>query len=164
MHEGFFNAEFWVAIGLVIFLAILVYMKVPKAIGDALDHRGKRIREQLAEATQLRQEAETLLKEYEAKRQFAEKEAVEIVARAKADAERFAKESETKLADYVKRRTVAAEAKIAQAEAQATAEIRALVADTAVKTAEQILRGELSVAGTAQSFLTKTLGEVRSKL
>ncbi len=159
-----FGAEFWVAAGFFIFLGILVYYKVPKILGVALDRRAKRIRDQLIEATHLRKEAEALLKEFEAKRLSAEQEAADIIARAKADAERLAKESEEKLADFVKRRTAAAEAKIAQAEAQAAADVRAAAADAAVKAAEQILRGELSTSDAANAFMTKTLKDVRAKL
>ena len=159
-----FGAEFWVAVGFFIFLGILVYYKVPKIFGVALDRRARRIRDQLHEATHLREEAETLLKEFEAKRHSAEQEAADIISRAKADAERLSRESEEKLADFITRRTAAAEAKIAQAEAQAAAEVRAAAADAAVKAAEKILQGELSAADSANAFMSKTLKDVRAKL
>ena len=116
---------FWVGVALVIFLAILVKFGVPGAIVKALDARGEKVAQELAEARRLRQEAEKLLAEYDAKRKAAEAEAAEIVSSANDEAKRLAAEAEAKLADFVARRTKAAEEKIAQAESQAEAEVRA---------------------------------------
>ena len=77
---------FWVAVALVIFLAILVKFGVPDAIVKALDARGEKVAQELAEARRLHQEAEKLLAEYEAKRKAAEAEA-ETIEDASADAE-----------------------------------------------------------------------------
>ena len=52
--------------------------------------------------------------------------------------------------------------KIAQAEVQATAEVRAAAAEAAVKASEQILRKD--VATSADALLAKGLAEVRTKL
>ena len=69
-------ATFWVFLGLLVFLAILIYMKVPGMAVAALDKRAAKIRTDLEEAERLRREAEGLLKEYQRKRGEAEKEAV----------------------------------------------------------------------------------------
>jgi F-type H+-transporting ATPase subunit b len=67
------------------------------------------------------------------------------------------------MADFVKRRTATAEAKIAQAEAQASAEVRAAAVDAAIKASERVLRDEITGA-TAASFVTQSLNDVRRKL
>ena len=67
---------FWVGVALVIFLAILVKFGVPGAIVKALDSRGEKVAQELAEARRLRQEAEKLLAEYDAKRKAAEQAVV----------------------------------------------------------------------------------------
>ena len=84
---------FWVGVSLVIFLAILAYFGVPKAIVAALDSRGEKVAQELAEARRLRVEAEKLLAEYEAKRKAAESEAAGIVAAANEEAKRLAAEA-----------------------------------------------------------------------
>ena len=147
-----FTAEFWVLVAFVIFLGILVYFGVPATILGALDRRTKRVSDELAEAQRLREEAGRLLREYEQKRLAAEREA-----------ERLGRDSEERLADFVKRRTAAAEAKIAQAEAQATAEVRAAAADAAVRASERVLRAELS-GGAADDLVSRGLSEIRTKL
>jgi F-type H+-transporting ATPase subunit b len=157
------SAEFWVGVAFVIFWGILFYFGAPQRLLGSLDDRGKRIADELAEAKRLRTEAEALLKQFEAKRAAAEREAAEIVSNARDEAERLARETQAKMAEFVQRRTAAAEAKIAQAEAQASTEVRAAAIDAAVKASERVLRGELSGAA-AESMLTNSLGDVRAKL
>ncbi|MEE1610305.1 F0F1 ATP synthase subunit B family protein [Microvirga sp. CF3016] len=159
----FQSAEFWVAVAFVIFWGILFYYGVPGKVMNQLDSRGKRIADELAEAKRLRQDAERLLKEYEAKRAAAEREAADIVSTARDEAERLAREAQEKMADFVKRRTATAEAKIAQAEAQASAEVRAAAVDAAIKASERVLRDEITGA-TAVSLVTASLNDVRTKL
>jgi F-type H+-transporting ATPase subunit b len=67
------------------------------------------------------------------------------------------------MAEFVRRRTAAAETKIAQAEAQAAAEVRAAAVDAAVRASEQVLRGELS-GPAAETLVTSSLGDVSRKL
>lgn len=157
------NPTFWVGVAFFIFIGILVYYGVPGNLMNSLDKRSKRISNELAEARRLREDAEKLLKEYEAKRAAAEREAAEIVSTAKEEAERLAREAQEKMADFVKRRTTAAEAKIAQAEAQATAEVRAAAVDAAIKASERVLRDEIT-GPTAASLVTQSLSDVRTKL
>ena len=130
---------------------------------NSLDGRSKRIGQELAEARRLREDAERLLREYQTKREAAEREAAEIVSNAREEAERLAREAQERLADFVKRRTATAETKIAQAEAQASAEVRAAAAEAAVRASERVLRGEIA-GQTAEDLVTRSLGEVRTKL
>jgi len=157
------NAEFWVAVAFVIFWGIMFYYGVPGKVLNQLDARGKRIADEFAEARRLREDAEKLLKEFEAKRASAEREAADIVSAAKDEAERLAREAQEKMADFVKRRTASAEAKIAQAEAQAAAEVRAAAIDAAVKASERVLRQEIT-GDAAASLVSQGLSEVRTKL
>jgi F-type H+-transporting ATPase subunit b len=129
----------------------------------ALDHRAQRIRAELDDAKRLKEEAAKLLGEYQARRASAEREAGEIVANAKAEAERIAVEAKAKMEDFVARRTKTAEGKIALAEAQALADVRAAAANAAVEAASTIL--SQSVKGSvADDLLAKGIAEVRAKL
>ncbi|MCB5175322.1 MULTISPECIES: F0F1 ATP synthase subunit B family protein [Microvirga] len=157
------NPTFWVFVALVIFIGLLVYYGVPKNLMNTLDKRSVRIADELNEAKRLRQDAENLLREYEAKRAAAEREAAEIVSSAREEAERLAREAQEKMADFIRRRTASAEAKIAQAESQASAEVRAAAVDAAVRASEQVLRQQIT-GNTAASILTQSLGDVRRKL
>lgn len=133
------DASFFTALALVIFLGLVFAAGGFKMIIGGLDARGAKVAAQLAEAERLRKEAADLLKSYETKRAAAEKDAADIVEAAKAEALRVEAEAKAKLEDFVKRRTAQAEFKIAQAEAQATADVKNAAADLAVKAASGIL-------------------------
>src|SRR6266508_147536 len=118
-----FEAEFWVAVAFVLFIGVLGYFQVHKLIVKGVDDRRDRIKAELDEARVLKEEAQALLMQYQEKKQAAEQEAAAIVAGAKAEAERLAAEAKAKMEDFVVRRTKMAESKIAQAEAQAVADV-----------------------------------------
>jgi F-type H+-transporting ATPase subunit b len=155
--------EFWVAIAFVILIGIFIYVGVPSVVTKALDHRADRIKEELDDARRLKDEAAALVADYRARRASAEREAQDIVAAAKSEAERIATEAKAKLEDFVARRTKSAESKIALAEAQALADVRAAAADAAVAAASQIMTR--SVTGSvADGLLAKGIQDVREKL
>ena len=157
------NTNIVVGIGFVIFVGILIYVGVPGMLTKALDDRAKRVRTELDEARRLKDEAQKLLAEYQAKQKQAEAEAAGIIEGAKAEAERIAAEAKTKMEDFVARRTKMAETKIAQAEAQAVADVRAAAAEAAVSAAEKILTE--SVKGkVADDLIARGIGDVKSKL
>jgi F-type H+-transporting ATPase subunit b len=133
------EAEAWVAVAFVLFLGILVYVGAHRRVIDGIDQRQARIKAELEEARRLREEAQALLVEYQRKRHEADREAEAIIATANAEAERLAAEGKARLEDFVARRTKMAETKIAQAEAQALADVRSSAADAAVAAAEKIL-------------------------
>jgi F-type H+-transporting ATPase subunit b len=159
----FFEAETWVALAFVVFVIGLGYIGVHKIIGKSLDDRSDRIKAELDEARRLRDDAAQLLADYQRKRKEAEGEAQEIVAGAKAEAERMATEAKAKIEEFVARRTKMAETKIAQAEAQATADVRAAAADAAVAAAEKILRADTK-GKLGGDLIAKGIEDVRKKL
>ena len=158
-----FDATFWSAVAFVILMVGFIYLGVHKKVAEALDHRAARITSELDEARKLKEEAQKLVAEYRAKRQSAVKEADEIVANAKAEAERMAAETRVRMEDFVARRTKMAETKIAQAEAQAVADVRAAAADAAVAAAAKVLSDTVK-GQTAETLLTQGIAEVRQKL
>jgi F-type H+-transporting ATPase subunit b len=157
------DPEFWVGVGTLIFLGILLWKKVPALVASALDARAAAIAKELEEARRLRSEAEALLLEYKKKRLDAESEAAAILAEAKAEAERYAAESRTAIAAQIERRARQAEEKIAQAETLAIAEMRALAADKAVAAAETLLAARLDDKRAAD-LVKRSLEEIPSKL
>ena len=159
----FFEPEFWVAVAFVILMCLFGYLGIHRTVLQTLDHRSERIKAELDDARRLKDEAAKLLAEYEARRTSAEREAEEIIASARAEAERIAAEAKTKMEAFVARRTKTAESKIALAEAQALADVRAAAADAAVAAASTIL--SQSVKGEkADELLAKGIAEVRAKL
>ena len=159
----FSEPETWVAIAFVILMGVFAYVGVHRTVLKALDHRSERIKAELDEARRLKDEAARLLADYKARRASAEQEANEIIAGAKAEAERIAAEAKVKMEDFVARRTKTAENKIALAEAQAIADVRAAAADAAVQAASNILTKQVK-GDLADDLLAKGIAEVRQKL
>src|SRR5215211_7888326 len=159
----FFEPEFWVAVAFLIFAGIVVWAGGLSAITEGLDARGKRVQAELDEAKRLREEAAQVLADYRRRREEAEREAEAIVAGAREEAERVARETHERMTDFIARRTATAEAKIAQAEVQAAAQVRAAAADAAIEVSETILR-ERMAGDAAQELISKSLADVRSKL
>ena len=136
----------WVFIAVVIFLLSLLYFGIHKKIAGALDARADAIRNELDQARRLREEAQALLASYQRKQKEAEAQAEEIVKQARSDAENMATQARKDLAERLERRAAQAEAKIANAEAQALGEVKAKAADLAMDAAENILRTKMSAA------------------
>lgn len=157
------DATFWAFVALIIFLALLVYLKVPGQVTGALDNRAERIRGELEEARRLREEAKSLLADFQRRRKEAEAEASQIVAAAKHEAELIASEARAKTEEFVTRRTAMAEQKIAQAETQAVADVKALAVDIAVAAAEKLIAAK-ATGKAAEDLLTRSIAEVKSRL
>jgi F-type H+-transporting ATPase subunit b len=137
------NPEFWVLVGFVLVIALLLWKGVPGMVGKMLDQRAAVIAAELEEARRLRTEAAALLEDYKKRAAGAEAEAAGIVAEARAEAERFAQDARAGLKAQIERRAEAAKEKIAQAEAAALNEIRSLAADAAVAGAQKLILARL---------------------
>jgi F-type H+-transporting ATPase subunit b len=159
----FEDPEFWVLLAFVIFLGILAKFGVPKMALSALDERSDRIKQALDEAQRLRSEAQAVLAQYQKKRVEAEKEAQAIIVNARIEAERLAGEAKGKVEEFIARRTKMAESKIAQAEAQALADVHAAAADAAVAAAEKILV-QTTHGAAADSLIANGIRDVKAKL
>ena len=140
IHE----AEFWFAIAVLIFVALL-WRPAKRFLIGGLDARGVRIREELGAARSLREEAERTLAALRVREREAAAEAEEIVAHAKAEAERIAAESARAMEEAVRRRQRLAEERIAQEQARAVAEIRSVTVDVAVAAARKVIAAELDL-------------------
>src|SRR4029453_14785536 len=100
----------FIAAAMIVVIAILIWKRVPAAIGKALDKKIAQIRDQLDEAAALRKEAEELKREYEAKAASADAEAAAMIERAKGEAQNIVAKAEVDAKALVERRKTMAEA------------------------------------------------------
>lgn len=159
----FHEAETWVAIAFVLFVALAVYLKVPGMVAKMLDERADKIGRELAEAKKLREEAQALLAEYQKKRVEAEKDAANIIAQAKVEAESYSVETRKKLAETIERRTKQAAQKIAQAEAAAVKEVRTVATEAAIAAASKLV-GEAVQGTKGVKLVDESIAAVKSRL
>ena len=120
----FSDPTFWTAVGFVIFVAAVARV-VWRGATKALDDRAAGIKASIDDAAALREEAQAMLAEYKRKQQGAEAEAEAVLAHAREEAARIAEEAAGALEEAVKCREQQALAKIARAEQEALAEVRA---------------------------------------
>jgi F-type H+-transporting ATPase subunit b len=149
MPPIFHEPEFWILVAAVIFVAV-VWKPAGRALIGGLDARAARIREDLDEARRLREEAEQLLADYQRREREGGAEAAAIIAHAKAEAERLAQRVGHDLQQSLQRRRHLAEERIAQAEAKAVGEIRAVAVEIAIAAARETLIAQLDERRGAQ--------------
>jgi F-type H+-transporting ATPase subunit b len=133
------NPGAWVALAVILVFVLLIWKKVPGAVGRALDSKIALIRDQLAEAEALRKEAEALKAEYEAKSASADKDREALLERAKHEAQEIVAKAKTDSEALIARRTRMAQDKIAAEERAAIEQLRAAAADAAAKAAAKII-------------------------
>jgi F-type H+-transporting ATPase subunit b len=158
-----FGPEFFVLLGFVVFVGVMIYFGAPRMVLKALDARGEAIQAELAEAAKLRDEATALLASFEKKSAEAEANAAAIIAEARAQAEQVAKDAAERMSEFIARRTKQAEAKIAFAEAQAAADVRAAAADRAANAAEAVLRDQMQGQGGAD-LVAREIADIKTRL
>lgn len=153
------SAEFWVAVSFFLFVALLLYYRIPERIIRSLDSRAEEIQRELEEARRLREEAQAILAEYQRKQRDAVKDSEEIVALAEREAHAYAEETRQTFDEMLQRRLKLADEKIARAEAQAIEEVRARSVDAAIRAAE-ILIAQRMDDEKAEQFLKQSLAEI----
>ena len=158
----FESIYFWEYAAFLIFLAVAIKMGWKKIMAS-LDARSDAIRSELDQARKLREEAQSLLAEYQRKRRDAEKEADEIVEHAKGEAVTLRAEAERKLEENLARRTRLAEEKIGRAEAQAIQDVRNTAIDVAVAAARKLIAENLDDRR-AQALIDNAIGEVQKNV
>jgi len=153
------DATGWVSLAMVVVFAILLWKRVPAIVGAALDRKIATIRDQLAEAAQLRAEAEALKAEYEAKAAAADAERTTMLDRARQEADMIVEQARTQTASLIERRTLMAQNKIAAAERQAVEDVRARAASAAAAAAARLIAEDMDAA-TDKALVERTIADL----
>ena len=157
------NAEGYIAIAFVLFVALLLYVKVPKMIATALDGRAVKVRADLDEAKRLRAEAESLLANYRARADTASADVAHILATARSEAAGIVADAHAQADAVIARRGTQAETKIAAAERAAEASVRAAAVDLAIAAARRIILAHDDPAEAAR-LTSAAIGELDKRL
>ena len=158
----FGEPEFWIFLAVVAFV-IGVWKPAGRAILGRLDARAVRIRDELETARRLREEAQEALATYQKQQREAAAEAAAILAHARTEAEHIAAQAARNLEETLERRQRLAKERIAQEEAKALAEIRAITVDVAISAARQAIVAELDERRGA-ALIDAAIGELPQQL
>ncbi len=154
--------EFWVAVAFVIFM-VVVWNKAKVVVYALLDARAEKIRSELDEAQRLREDAQATLAAYQKRQADALKESEAIIAHAREEAVRIRAQSTVDLENALKRRQIQAMDRIAQAEAQAVAEVRNMTVDIAIAAGRQLLSQNIQPAQ-ADKLIDQAISELPQHL
>ena len=156
------DPTFWVAVAFVIFL-IAVFKPIKGVLIGGLDAKIEEIRREVEEAEKLREEAQSLLANYQRQQRQAMQDAENIVARAKEEAGRHRAEADEAMKEMVRRQEEQAREKIAQAEAAAIQEVKSMAVDLAMAASEKLLADKL-VGDEGSRLIDKSISEIPQKL
>ncbi|KAF0093080.1 MAG: F-type H+-transporting ATPase subunit b [Hyphomonadaceae bacterium] len=158
-----FDATLVAALAFFAFIGILLYLKLPSTIAKGLDEQSAAIAKELAQARQLRVEAEKLRQSYVDQQNHAQAQANALIAQAKADAKTLKAQAKIQLEADIAAKTKAATEAIKRAEQVAIAEVRAHTAETAIAIAERMI-----IAGadgkSADALLARSFKTIETKL
>lgn len=157
------NTDFVVLLAFLLFIGVLAYYKVPGLLAGKLDERAERIRSELQEAREIRQEAQELLESFKQKQKDVQAQADRIVAHAKEEAEQSAEEAKADIQRSIERRMQAAEDQLASAEARAVRDIRDQAVSVAVAAARQVIAKQMT-AEDRNALIDSAIDEVKTKL
>lgn len=158
LHE----AEFWVLVAFVIFV-VLAGRTIWKLATSTLDARAQRIREEIAAAEKLREDAQAALAQYQRRQKDALKEAQDIIAAARDEAARIRAHAVTETEQALKRREQQALEKIAQAEGQALQQVRDLAVEVAIAATGKLLEQRLDAAR-GEALIDQAIADLPGKI
>jgi F-type H+-transporting ATPase subunit b len=157
------NTNFVVLIAFLLFIAVLLYLKVPGMLGGMLDKRAEGIRDELNEARRLREDAQSVLASYERKQKEVAEQSERIVEHAKEEARLAAEQAKEDLKVSIARRLAAAKDQIASAEASAVKEVRDQAIAIAVGAAQDVIAKQMTAAD-GNKLIEAAISEVEAKL
>ena len=157
------NTDFVVLLAFLLFVAVLIYLGVPKLLAGMLDKRAEGIQSELDEARSLREEAQSILAEYERKQKEVQSQADKIVANANEEAKAVAAKAKEDLKASIARRLQAAEDQIASAEASAIKEVKDTAVSVAIQAANEVIAKGMT-AKDAGSLIDAAIKDVGAKL
>ena len=133
------DATFWVAISFVLFVAFLIYKKIPGVVAKSLNDKIKEIAQKIEEAENLKKESDKLLSKYQIQLDESKKECEEILLRATKLNEEESASMEEKIHSMLAVKEKNIKEKIIQAKDNALKEVKKISTIIAVESAKKII-------------------------
>ena len=142
----------WVLVAFVIFVILALVAKAPNMIAKLLDSEIDRIKNELDDARKLKEDANSLLADYERKVQNAKEEAEKILDQDKTTAKNHDKSARKKVEEYIKRAEQQSIEKIAQAEKMALSKVNQEIVSNSIEVAEKIVSENITEDNSKKLF------------
>ena len=153
----------WVAIGFILFILLLIYFKIPHQIIKILDDRSKKIKDELDEAKRLREEAQTILSEYQKKNTEAEQTAKTIIDNAKKLAKNYEKDAKDKFDQNVVRKKKLLDEKLNRLENDVINQIKDNITDIVLETVKNSVKGNNIKPKVSQEIIDQGIEQIGEK-
>jgi F-type H+-transporting ATPase subunit b len=157
------DATFWVAISFFIFLGGLVYLKVPQKVNNSLMDKINEIKKEIDEAEKLKEDAKSLLNDYENKIDKSKKECTEIIVAAKKESEKSIIEKTEKFHKIIEERKKNAELKINQMKANALKDIKNIAVQISIESVEKLIKNSIDKSK-LENLYNKSVEQTKSVL
>ena len=157
------DATFWVAISFFIFIAALVYLKVPNKINLSLIGKISEIKKELNEAEKLKQEAKIILSDYEKKIDKSTLESKKIIDAAKKESEKNIIESTKKFHLIIEERKKNADKKIIQMKENALRDIKKASVVIAIEGVKNLIENSID-KNKIENYYNKSLQQAKTAI
>jgi len=157
------DATFWVAVSFFIFVIGLIYLKVPQKINSSLTNQITEIKKELDEAEKLKNEAKNLLSDYESKIDKSNKEAKDIINKAKIESEKNILEKTKKFHQVMDNKKKIAEQKITQMKQNALNDIKNHSIKIGIEAVESLIKNSVDKAKLDKLYI-KNLEQAKTVL
>ena len=138
-----FDATFWVAVSFVLFVGVLIYFKVPQKVFTTLDESIKKIKKDIEEAENLKEEAKNILSDYESRLDKSKVEIDLMIKNAQKESETNIIKINDQFHKIFENRKKMAEEKIKQMKLQATKDIKNYSVEVAIIALEKIIKNSI---------------------
>lgn len=132
------DESFFVLLAFICFVAIFIKLAWPK-IGGMLDNRSVAIKDQLTEATRLREEAQATLAAYQKRQSEVMDEAEEMLKHTQIQVENMKTDAQADLKIALNRRLAQVKDRIARTEEMAVAQVQNQIADVSLNAARTMI-------------------------
>ena len=157
------DATFWVAVSFFLFVAGLIYLKIPQKINNSLAGQISEIKKELDEAEKLKVEAKNLLIKYEDDIDKSQKETKKIILEAKQKSEKAILEKTEKFHLSMENKKKSIEIKISQMKNNALKEIRNAAVKVTMDSVKDLINNSID-KNKLEIFYTKSLDRTKNVL
>ena len=148
------DATFWVAVSFFIFVAVLIYFKIPQKVINALVENINDIKNEVENAEKLKEEAKNILSDYEKKISNSKNEIRKMINDANEYAEKIILKTNEEFHVQMENRKKNTEDRIKQMKNQAFRDIKNASVKIAVQSVEMLLKNSLDKSKLDKLYLS----------
>ena len=137
------DATFWVMISFFVFIGLIIYFKIPQKIKTTLEENINSIKNQINEASKLKEDAKNILTEHEKKISNSKFEVKQMLAKANEEAEKNVIKVNDDFHNLMESRKRNAEERIKQIKNQAMKDIKNASVKIAIESVEKLIKNSL---------------------